>query len=97
MALLCAMPAYGVRNWEPARADKLQESKVVKHTSDVEVRVLHDTILISTPRPVSVKVFSILGQLISQENLPAGSSQLSLGMHGVFIVKIGAFTCKVAL
>lgn len=77
--------------------ERLGEGKVVSRTSEIEVRTLRGTILVYTSRPTQVKVFSILGQLVSQESLPAGVSQLSLNTHGLFIVKIGDMTCKVAL
>ena len=66
-------------------------------TSEVEVRTLSGTILIYANRPVQVRVFSILGQLVSSDTVPAGVSQLTLGTHGMFIVKVGDLTCKVAL
>lgn len=88
---------YSARGWETVRSERLSEARVVSRTSDLEVRTASGAILVYTSRPVQVKVFSILGQLVSQENLPAGVSQLSLGTHGLFIVKIGDMTCKVAL
>lgn len=93
-----AMPSHGARNWESLKGnDRLQQSRVVKQTVDIEVRSSRGTIIVTTNRPVQVRVFSILGQLISQETLPAGTSILELNTHGVYIVKIGDMTCKVAL
>lgn len=83
--------------WESVRGERAQTGRVVAHNQDVEVRTYSGTIIIATQKPVQVKVFSILGQLVSQENLPAGVSQLELGVHGVYIVKIGSTTIKVAL
>lgn len=98
IALTSTMPMLAARNWESVRnSDRLPQSRVVKQTTELEVRSAGSTIIITTNRPVTVRVFSILGQLISQETLPAGTSMLELNMHGVFIVKIGDTTCKVAL
>lgn len=84
--------------WEQLKSgERLQQTRVVKHTPDIEVRTARGVIIVSTNRTVGVKVFSILGQLVSQETLQPGTSMLSLNMHGVFIVKIGDTTCKVAL
>lgn len=96
-ALVLPLAAEAARTWENVRHERLSEGKIVIRTTEVEVRTLSGAILIYTSRPAQVKVFSILGQLVSQENLPAGVSQLSLGTHGLFIVKIGDTTCKVAL
>lgn len=91
------LEAQAAKSWESVRQERLSEGKVVTRTGDVEVRTLSGTILIYASRPMQVKVFSILGQLVSSETVPAGVSQLSLGSHGLFIVKVGDLTCKVAL
>ena len=84
-------------SWEPVKAERAQSARLVLHKQDLEVRTERGSIIISTQRPIQEKVFSILGQLVSQENLGAGTSRLELGVHGVYIVKIGNTTCKVAL
>ncbi len=91
------LEAQAAKSWESVRQERLSEGKVVTRTGDVEVRTLSGTILIYASRPMQVRVFSILGQLVSSETVPAGVSQLSLGSHGLFIVKVGDLTCKVAL
>jgi len=75
----------------------MAEAKQVFRSSEIEVRAAKGAIYVTTSRPVQVKVFSILGQLVSQETIPAGTSRLALGSHGIFIVKIADVTCKVAL
>lgn len=101
LACVCALAipqdAQAAKSWESVRQERLSEGKVVIRTGDVEVRTLSGTILIYASRPMQVRVFSILGQLVSSDTVPAGVSQLSLGSHGLFIVKVGDLTCKVAL
>lgn len=97
LTLLSPFCLSAAKGWESVRSERLSEAKVVSRTSDVEVRSQRGVILISTSRPVQVKVFSILGQLVSHETVPVGVSQLVLNTHGLFIVKIGDMTCKVAL
>ena len=98
LALFMAVPELSARaSWESVRGERLTEYKQVLRTTEIEVRVDRSYIYVSTTRPVQVKVFSILGTPVSQENLPAGVSRLRLGTHGIFIVKIGDLTCKVAL
>lgn len=66
-------------------------------TDGVEIFGKDGTITIRTQRKITVKVFTILGQLVSQASLNVGSSELKVGLRGIFIVKIGNITQKVAL
>lgn len=68
-----------------------------RQTDGIEIFQRSGTITIRTQRPIQVKVFTILGQLVSQANLPAGTSELKLNTRGIFLVKIGNITQKVAL
>ena len=54
-------------------------------------------IYIDTPRPVTVKIFSILGQLVSQESVTAGRHRLQLSTRGIYILKIGSTTRRITL
>lgn len=60
---------------------------------DVEVRDSY--IYVSTNRPVTVKICTILGQLVSQEKIPAGVSRIRLAQRGVYILKAGSTTRRV--
>lgn len=93
----CPLDLQAAKSWESQRQERLAEGRVVTRNSEIEVRTLSGIILIYTNKPVQVKVFSILGQLVSSETLSPGVSQLNLGSHGLFIVKVGDTTCKVAL
>ena len=86
------------KEWESIRrAEKIADALVVAQTEEVEVMAQKGVIIITTSKPIEIKVFTILGQLVSQEKLPIGTSQLNIGSHGVYIVKVGEITCKVAL
>ena len=80
---------------EPVRADGSGLSSVARDT-DVEVRVAPGHVVVVAAQPVQIKVFTILGQVVSDETLSAGVSRLPLS-HGVYIVKVGDLTCKIAL
>ncbi len=94
---LSASSLHARTSWESVRTERVTEAKSVLRTTELEVKASRGQIFVTTTRPVQVKVFSILGQLVSQENIPAGTSRLALGAHGIYIVKIGDLTCKVAL
>lgn len=76
------------------QAKSLTDPKV---TDGVEIFQRNGAIIIRTQRPVQVRVFTILGQLVSQATLPAGTSELKLNTRGIYMVKVGSITQKVAL
>lgn len=84
------------RNWESLKSEPENMKTVVKET-EIEVKALPGTLVVVSNRPVQVKVFTILGQLVSSDNIGAGVSRFQVNAHGVYIIKIGDLTCKVAL
>ena len=67
-------------------------------TSDgIEIYGSNGTITIVTPKRITVRVYTILGQMVSQATLQAGTSELRLGSRGIYLVRIGNLTQKVAI
>ena len=67
-------------------------------TSDgVEIYGRNGTITIVTPKRITVRVYTILGQIVSQATLQPGTSELRLGSRGIYLVRIGNITQKVAI
>ena len=96
-AAAVAAPAYAApTKWEQNKVDT-EDTKIVAKDAEVEIRTASGSIVVVSAKPVQIKVYTILGQLISRENLPAGRSQLNVQAHGVYIIKTGDLTCKVAL
>lgn len=92
-----AQPMYSAsRGWEVIKAERVDAKTVVRDT-EIEIKAATGVVIITTSHPVQVKVFTILGRLVSNETAPAGKSQLTLPAHGVYIVKVGDLTCKVAV
>lgn len=63
----------------------------------MEVTVRDGYIYVYAPRAVEVRVMSIVGQLISQKNLPAGISRLRMTAKGIYILKAGDVTLRVTV
>lgn len=98
VALLFLMPWEATaRSWDIARIDAVPEARVVVRQVDVEIRSGRSVIFIATNKPVQVKVYSILGHLVAQSSLQAGNYRMTLNNHGVYLIKIGDLTCKVAV
>ncbi|MDE6697291.1 MAG: T9SS type A sorting domain-containing protein [Muribaculaceae bacterium] len=83
------------KGWEPVRTDVSGLNSVARD-NDVEIRVSPGHVVVVASQSVQIKVFTILGQVVSNETLPAGTSRLPLS-HGVYIVKVGDLTCKIAV
>lgn len=83
------------KGWEPVRTDVSGLNSVARD-NDVEIRVSPGHVVVVASQSVQIKVFTILGQIVSSETLPAGISRLPLS-HGVYIVKVGDLTCKIAV
>lgn len=85
------------KGWEMNPKTERTETRQVVKDTEIEIRAARGLILVTANHPVQIKIFTILGQQISSETLPAGTSQFSVNAHGVYIVKAGDLTCKVAL
>lgn len=96
LAVLPPSPSLYGKGWESSRTEK-STTRLVGKNSEIEVRSGKGLIQVTASRPVTIKVYSILGQLISQETLPAGTSYYIVNSHGIFIIKVGDLTCKVSL
>lgn len=99
LALTLSMAATGATpRWEGVDVPP-RVASTTQHTGDgaVDVAVIDGYIYIGATRQVSVKVFTILGQLISQETLPAGSHRLRMTARGVYILKVGESTIRVTI
>lgn len=97
IAAACTAPAFSAPGkWEQVRSER-SDVKTVASDSDTEIRTAKGVVVVVASRPVQVKIYTILGQLVSRETLPQGISQISIAPHGVYIIKTGDLTCKVAL
>lgn len=66
-------------------------------TDGVEITSQDGNIIVKVSHKAQVKVFTILGQLVSQAELNPGTSVLKLNSRGIYIVKVGNVTQKVAM
>lgn len=80
-----------------ARIENAQSLNDPNVSDGVEIFGVDGAIVVRTNHRVQVRVFTILGQLVSQTVLNAGTSELKINSRGIYIVKIGNITQKVAL
>ena len=89
--------ASGKVQWREVSGDIQGKCLTDSRTTDgIEIYQRSGTIIIKTPHTIQVKVFTILGQLVSQATLQPGTSELRL-KRGIYMVKVGNITQKVAI
>lgn len=96
LAVVAPLPAAAAHGWEQVKTERPDAKPVVKE-ADFEIKTASGMVLVNSTRPMQIKIFTILGRIVSHETVPAGRSQLELPAHGVYIIKIGDLTCKVAV
>lgn len=96
--VLSAMLLSGAApRWEAVDAPGRIFTEQRSDSDRTEEAVREGAIYISSQHQVSIKVFTILGQLISQETLPAGTHRLQMSAKGIYILKIGTTTRRVTI
>ena len=91
-----AAPA-GPPAWEHVANPPREVVQMVTPESSTEIVVADGYIFVYVARPTVVKLFSILGQPIATETLPAGVHRLRLASRGIYILRAGSITRRVTL
>ncbi|MDD2961252.1 MAG: T9SS type A sorting domain-containing protein [Muribaculaceae bacterium] len=98
MSLLLSVDIEAQLMWrETNREVNVPSLSDPNQTEGIEIYATQNTIIIRTPKKIQVRVFTILGQLVSQATLNVGTSELKISSRGIYIIKIGNITQKVAL
>lgn len=67
-------------------------------TPELEVTIIdRSLVIITSDRAVKVQVFSILGQLITQKQMQAGTVRLQMNSRGIYILKADNTTRRISL
>ncbi len=101
LLFLCVAVASAAARWESVNAAGRQAPPTERLTdgsdAGVDVTVSEGYIYVTCTRPTAVKVFTILGQLVSQETLPAGTHRLRMSSKGIYILKVADQTRRVTI
>ncbi len=105
LAILTLVLVLGLGNtalaeiqWHETNRDVQGRAWNDPRTSDgIEIYGSNGTITIVTPKRINVKVYTILGQMVTQATLQSGTFELRLGTRGIYLVRIGNLTQKVAI
>ena len=78
-----------------------EESRAVVADIDepdkTEVTVKGMYIYVTTPRTVTVRLYSILGQLVRQQPVQAGTTRIKAPSRGVYVLQVGTVTRRVTI
>lgn len=89
-------PAMAAPQWVPLK-NEVPAAKSVTKEENLEVLALPSMIILNLEQTANVEVFTILGRLLLRETLHPGNYEFTVDAHGVYILKIGDLTCKVAI
>lgn len=95
MGICFPIPAEG-KGWEPVKTER-PEGRRVAADSEIEIKAARGVIYIYTNKAVNIKIYTILGSQIANDNLSPGNYQFLIPVHGVYLIKAGDLTCKVAI
>lgn len=95
---LSASVAASASDWErlgTAQAQVAQNVETTDQTPYIRTEVRDGYLYLTIERDAPVKVFTILGQLVTSQQLGAGRWRLPLKARGIYILKIGPVTRRV--
>lgn len=97
MLACLALPAPSLaKGWESVKPEKPRGTHVMSD-SELEILAGGGKIYVTTSKTVNIKIFTILGSRIADDHLQAGTYEFVVPTHGVYIIKAGDLTCKVAV
>lgn len=64
---------------------------------NIDVNVVDGFIVLTLSRASNVKLFTILGQLVAEKQLEAGTWRLPLSARGIYILKAGSTTRRITI
>lgn len=97
LAIAVATAVAAPPAWEEVSSPQPSVVQSFEMEGQTEVVVRDGYIYIWSQKPVTVKLFSILGQQIHQETVQPGIHRLRLSSKGIFILRAGSLTKRVTL
>lgn len=88
--------AAAPQRWETVKGQP-QGAKLVAHDGSTEIWVAARSVTVVARQQTEVRVYTILGQLVSRETVAAGSWRMHFSSRGIYIIKTGEITAKVAV
>lgn len=97
LMLSAALGAGAAATWEEVNAPSPAVVQSIGQDSDLDVVVRDGYIYLWCEKTVTVKLFSILGQQISQETLKPGLHRIRMASRGIYILRTGTTTRRITI
>ena len=96
LVLAGAPCVHAQRQWEEMESELVVTDR--QDDADVlDISVRDGYVYVTTSKPVTIKIFSILGQLIAQKQLQPGTSRTRITSRGIYILKAGTVTRRITV
>lgn len=83
--------------WEVVQVEEEGTDSSTAAPDALEADVRDGKVFIRVQHPVEVRVYSILGQLVTKRKVVAGTTALTLGSRGIYILKTDTVTRRINL
>ena len=94
---VCGAVRASAPGWEFTGTQAVELTTDENVSACADVHAANGYIYVTVVRPVPVKVFTILGQIVSQKKLQPGTSRLRVGVRGLYIVRVDNITRRVTV
>lgn len=88
---------HAQRQWEEMEGAPAAVERVDASADGIDITVKDGYVYVTTDKPVTVKIFSILGQLISQKTVQPGTWRTHITARGIYILKAGSVTRRITI
>lgn len=95
LAAFAALP-YGVTG-STADGDYQPETVVTETVPATTVAVLDGSIYITAAENTTIKIYTILGNLVLEKKIPAGTTQIQLKARGIYLINTGDSIKRISL
>ena len=87
------------RTWEDASRPNESREQIRDGIDgeEIEITVRDGWVYVTTQKPVTVKIFTILGQLITSETIRPGTKRIHISSRGIYILRAGTVTRRITI
>lgn len=100
MLITTTFAAYSgeAKPWEDtSRPNDKEQVRDGIDNEEVEITVHDGWVYVTTQKPVTVKIFTILGQLITSETIKPGTKRIHISSRGIYILRAGTLTRRITI